>query len=90
MLRVGELAEQGMLIVSNRPRNALRLKGLVPLASRVTAGAAGTAIASPSMMKLRALTAAIAAPAAGNRSVKSVPRRLNSLTFSPPRVAMMR
>ena len=29
MLRVGELAEQGMLIVSNRPRNALRLKGLV-------------------------------------------------------------
>jgi hypothetical protein len=40
-----------------------------------------------SMMKLRALTAVIAATAAGNRCVKSMPRRLNSLTFSPARVA---
>ena len=31
MLRVGELTEQGMLTASIRPRNALRLKGLVPL-----------------------------------------------------------
>ena len=31
MLRVGELTERGMLTASIRPRNALRLKGLVPL-----------------------------------------------------------
>jgi hypothetical protein len=31
MLRVGELTEQGMLTAPIRPRNALRLKGLVPL-----------------------------------------------------------
>ena len=29
MLWVGELTEQGMLTASIRPRNALRLKGLV-------------------------------------------------------------
>jgi hypothetical protein len=31
MLRVGELTERGMLTASIRPRNALRLKGLIPL-----------------------------------------------------------
>ena len=31
MLRVGELTERGMLAASIRPRNALRLKGLIPL-----------------------------------------------------------
>jgi len=31
MLRVGELTEQGMLTAPIRPRNALWLKGLVPL-----------------------------------------------------------
>jgi hypothetical protein len=56
----------------------------------VVVALAAQELASPSMTKLRALTAVIAATAAGNRSVKSVPRRLNSLTFSPARVAMTR
>jgi hypothetical protein len=45
MLRVGELTEQGMLTASIRPRNALRLKGLVTLLlglAALTAGAAGS------------------------------------------------
>jgi hypothetical protein len=49
-----------------------------------------TAIASPSMTKLRALGVAIAATAAGKRVVKSLPRRLKSRTISPALRAMMR
>ena len=42
MLRVGELTEQGMLTASIRPRNALRLKGLVPLLLGLARRLAGT------------------------------------------------
>ena len=49
-----------------------------------------TAIASPSMTKLRALGGPIAATAAGKRVVKSLPRRLKSRTISPALRAMMR
>ena len=42
MLRVGELTERGMLTASIRPRNALRLKGLVPLLLGLARRLAGT------------------------------------------------
>ena len=58
--------------------------------SKVESPFSSTTMASPSRMQERTLRAAMAPTAAGKRSVKSLPRRLNSLTFPPARTAMMR